>query len=121
MKKNKISRREFLSSLPATIVGYTTANFTRVSHAKTLTPSTDEDHEILVILFIRGGWDALNVISPLGGEDRNYYEIARPDLKIPSSGQGASLPLDEQFGLHPAMSPLYDLYQDGALAFFQFQ
>jgi uncharacterized protein (DUF1501 family) len=42
------------------------------------------------------------------GDDRGFYEKARPDIQIPNL-----LRLNDQFGLHPAMSPLYDLYQAG--------
>jgi uncharacterized protein (DUF1501 family) len=62
----------------------------------------------LVVVFLRGGWDALNVVAPIDGDDRGFYEKARPDIKISDL-----LPLSDQFGLHPAMSPLYDLYQQG--------
>ena len=64
--------------------------------------------ELLVIVFLRGGWDALNVVPPLAGPDRGLYEQARPGIKITAS---ALLPLDERFGLHPALAPLFDLYQ----------
>jgi uncharacterized protein (DUF1501 family) len=98
------------------MAGFSGARLTSVAMAKPLVPE-EEEHEILVVLFLRGGWDALNVISPLDGDDRTYYELARPTLKIPASGQGASLPLDAQFGMHPAMTPLHGLYQGGNLAF----
>ena len=42
--------------------------------------------------------------------------MARPMLKIPTSGEHALLPLDDRFGLHPFAAPLYELYQDGKLA-----
>ena len=48
-----------------------------------------------------------------------YYENARPYLKIPTSGAGAALGLDGQFGLHPAMAPLHALYQSKKLAVIQ--
>ncbi len=69
----------------------------------------------LVVLFLRGGWDALSVLSPLDGPDRAIYEAARPGLRLPRTGEGAALSLGGGFGLHPAMAPLRELYQGGAL------
>ena len=69
-----------------------------------------------MVVFLRGGWDALNVVPPIAGSDRGAYESARSELKVPVSGQGAALNLNSQFGFHPAMAPLYDLYQNGSLA-----
>jgi uncharacterized protein (DUF1501 family) len=54
--------------------------------------------------------------SALDGNDRRYYEAARPTLKIPSTGQGSALRISDQFGLHPAMAPLAELYQARKLA-----
>jgi uncharacterized protein (DUF1501 family) len=70
----------------------------------------DDNADTLVVVFLRGGWDALNVVPPLQGDDRGFYEKARPDLKITDL-----LQLNDQFGLHPALNPLYDLYQAGKM------
>jgi uncharacterized protein (DUF1501 family) len=70
----------------------------------------NETSDTLVVIFLRGGWDALNVVPPLQGDDRGFYEKARPDLKITEL-----LQLNDQFGLHPALAPLYDLYQAGKM------
>ena len=42
--------------------------------------------EILVVLFLRGGQDGLNLIVPTGGASnaRQYYELARPNLRVSS-------------------------------------
>jgi uncharacterized protein (DUF1501 family) len=77
-------------------------------------PASDE--EILVSVFLRGAWDGLSVVSPLGGEDRALYEAARPTLKINASGDKAALPLDGVFGLHPAAAGLHELYKNKQLA-----
>ena len=64
MKKKSISRREFLKGCSAAIAGLAGSHLTSVALANPLAPE-DETHEILIVLFIRGGWDALNVIQPL--------------------------------------------------------
>ena len=68
-------------------------------------PATGEP-DILVVVFLRGGMDGLNLVPPVSGSDRSRYEVARPSLAVPLSGDGAALTLDGGFGLHPAAAPL---------------
>lgn len=69
----------------------------------------------LVVIFLRGAVDGLNVVIPHG--ERAYYD-SRPTIAIgpPGSDQGA-LPLDNHFGLHPALAGLQPLWNDKKLAF----
>ncbi len=68
----------------------------------------------LVVVFLRGGADGLALVPPVG--DPSYYD-ARPNIAIPEPGQpGGALPLDDHFGLHPALAPLRPLYDAGQLA-----
>jgi uncharacterized protein (DUF1501 family) len=69
----------------------------------------------LVVIFLRGAVDGLNVVIPHG--ERGYYE-SRPTIAIgpPGTDQGA-LPLDSYFGLHPALAGLLPLWNDRKLAF----
>lgn len=103
MPKTIIPRRQFLQGCSAAIAEMVGARLTNLAFAK-----QDNPYDTLVVVFLRGGWDALNVVAPIAGDDRGFYEKARPDIKISDL-----LPLSDQFGLHPAMSPLYDLYQQG--------
>ncbi|MCP4898580.1 MAG: DUF1501 domain-containing protein [bacterium] len=75
-----------------------------------------DNDEILVVIFLRGGADGLNIVMPVAGPDRGHYEAARPSLMVPASGPDAALALDGQLGLHPALEPLYGLYQDDRLS-----
>ncbi len=74
------------------------------------------------MLFLRGGQDGLNLVVPTGGasNDRQFYELARPNLRVPVSGTGAALPLGSlggtSFGMHPSAAPLHELFQDGRLS-----
>ena len=113
MSQFEITRRQFLVGCSAAIASLAGARLTSLAFASPLeTFNTD----ILVVVFLRGGCDGLNIVPPIAGPDRGHYETARPVLKIPASGQNAALPLDQQFGLHPAAAPLHELYQDGKLA-----
>lgn len=71
---------------------------------------------VLVMVFMRGGWDGLNIIVP-HGEDA-YYSL-RPSIgiKAPSSGSPQSaIDLNGFFGLHPAMAPLHPMFDEGQVA-----
>ncbi len=72
--------------------------------------------DVLVCVFQRGGMDGLNAVIPHG--DADYYR-RRPALAIaePESGsEETGLDLDGFFGLHPAMRPLKDVWDDQGLA-----
>jgi uncharacterized protein (DUF1501 family) len=66
--------------------------------------------DTLVVLSLRGGFDGLSAIAPIG--DPDYYR-ARPTIALPKSqvidGDGA-------FGLHPALAPLLPMWKGGNLA-----
>ncbi len=72
--------------------------------------------KVLIVLFQRGAADALNVVVPHG--ERAYYQM-RPTIAIPRpvSGSAASaIDLDGFFGLHPSLSAMKKLWDDGILA-----
>jgi uncharacterized protein (DUF1501 family) len=106
MPTQKYSRRNFLQGCSAAIAELSGARLSNLAFSQ-----QDYPTDTLVVVFLRGGWDALNVVPPIAGDDRGYYEKARPDIRINNL-----LPLNDQFGLHPALAPLYDLYQQGNMA-----
>jgi len=69
----------------------------------------------LIVIFQRGGCDGLNVVVPYGEDE--YYNL-RPDIAIaaPSTSPDSALDLNGFFGLHPSMTGLYNIYQQGDLA-----
>jgi uncharacterized protein (DUF1501 family) len=78
-------------------------------------PGESWSRKRLVVVFLRGAVDGLNVVVPHG--DANYYD-ARPTIAIPRRGNdGAVLDLDGHFGLHPALNSVMPLWHDGTLAF----
>src|SRR5467141_975401 len=74
-----------------------------------LTGNGDE-RRTLVVIFLRGGADGLNIVAPL--EDDGYYR-ARPRIAI---GKSKAVPLDGFYGLNPLMKDLEPAYRDGTLA-----
>ena len=69
----------------------------------------------LVVVFLRGAVDGLNVVIPHG--DAEYYQ-ARSSIAVarPGAANGA-LDLTGYFGLHPALRPLMPYWDNGQLAF----
>ncbi|MDP6539243.1 MAG: DUF1501 domain-containing protein [Planctomycetota bacterium] len=76
----------------------------------------DEPRPTLVVVYLRGGADPLNMVVPYS--DDRYYEL-RTTIAIPpedtAEGPGV-LRLDRDFGLHPAMSSLMPYWEDEKLA-----
>jgi len=118
VSSKKLSRRQFLVGCSSAIAAMAGARLTSLAFANP-GESGAYNEDILVVVFLRGGWDALNVVMPISGEDRGHYEAARSELQVPVSGEGAAIHLDNQFGMHPAMGPLYDLYTNKSLAIVQ--
>ncbi|MFN8399394.1 MAG: DUF1501 domain-containing protein [Anaerolineales bacterium] len=75
--------------------------------------------DTLVVVFLRGAADVLNMVVPHGEEA--YYQlrptlgIARPDDSKKKKEERV-VDLDGFFGLHPNMSPLLDAWQSQQLA-----
>ena len=81
-------------------------------------PKTDAR---LLVVFLRGAYDAANVVIPVSSDfyysSRPNLAIARPNPTVPT----AALPLDGDWGLHPALGKtLFPLYQKGHAAFVPF-
>jgi len=108
----KCDRRFFLKSSGLAMVGlgFAPGFFTRAIAA-----SQKENRKVVVALFQRGGADGLSMVPPVG--DPRYYEL-RPTLALARPGQGnlAALPLDDTFGLHPALGALKRFWNGGSLA-----
>jgi len=66
--------------------------------------------DTLVVLSLRGGFDGLSAIAPIG--DPDYYR-ARPTIALPKSQVIGG---DAMFGLHPALAPLLPMWKNGNLA-----
>ena len=62
---------------------------------------------VLVVIYLRGGMDQLNTVIPYN--DKTYYKI-RPTIGIPKE---ASIKLDSQWAIHPAMASLKEWYDNG--------
>jgi uncharacterized protein (DUF1501 family) len=75
----------------------------------------DPNPQRLIVIFLRGAVDGLSVVVPY--REPTYYSD-RPQIAIPQPGQpNGALDLDGQFGLHPALAPIFPLWQQKSLAF----
>ena len=81
------------------------------------------NERVLVLVRLIGGNDGINTIVPL--DQYGDYANLRPTIRIPDTGNDAyinldpTLPAADQVGLHPIMSPLKDLYDNGELSVIQ--
>lgn len=72
--------------------------------------------KVLVTLFLRGAMDGLAAVPPLGGAALGKL---RPRLALQAlrgGGVDALIDLGNGFGLHPALRPLLDFWQERSLA-----
>ena len=104
-------RRDFLKLVSAS---------TSLTIAGRLYAAPQADSRLLVI-FLRGAYDAANVVIPISSD---FYYQSRPTLAIAKPNKAddnAALPLDRDWGLHPALKEaLYPIYQQKQLAFVPF-
>lgn len=75
----------------------------------------------LLVVFLRGAYDAMNVVVPSGS---GFYYEARPKIAVAKPNgddPAAALRLDAEWALHPALrDTLYPLWQKGEVAFVPF-
>lgn len=111
-----VTRRSAIAGLSSGATLLAAGGGMRVALAAT--PSTDTD--ILVVLFMRGGQDGLQLVAPAG--DPNYIK-ARPSIRVQSSGGQAGLGVGTLSGvdmfLHPDLPDIKKLYDSGSLAIVQ--
>jgi uncharacterized protein (DUF1501 family) len=99
------SRRRFLES--SLFAGASTVVASRLAFA-----AADTDSRFVFVL-LRGALDGLSAVPPLG--DPNYPAL-RGQIALARTGEGAALPLDADFGLHPSLGFMHRCYAAKELA-----
>jgi uncharacterized protein (DUF1501 family) len=84
-----------------------------MAQVQTFLSGNGDERRTLVVVFLRGGADGLNIVPPV--EDPGYFK-ARPRISISKSN---AVRLDGMFGLNPLLKELEVPYKDGALAVIQ--
>lgn len=104
-----MKRRDLLKALAAAPL---------FSHAGTLLAAPATNAKLLFV-FLRGGYDANNLLVPTGSD---FYYASRPNIAIPKPDQdNGALSLDADWALHPALrDSIYPMYQRGEAAFVPF-
>lgn len=117
-----MKRRDFIRAtgtgavLPAVINGFSLKSFGEDSPLNTLLSSATETDHVLVIVQLSGGNDGLNMVLP-----KDYYSAyfnARSNIAIPEAKILALNKFDKT-GLHPAMTGMQTLFNDGRLGIVQ--
>lgn len=109
----ELTRRYFLKS-SGTLAAYCgVAPFQLFGEQAVATARKAKVHKekTLVVIFLRGGTDGLNLVVPYG--DEQYYQHRRSiAIARPGQDQGA-LDLDGFFGLHPSAKAIAPLFREG--------
>jgi uncharacterized protein (DUF1501 family) len=120
MNRRKFLRESMvLGGVPVLVGGLPISAFARFDMPFTSTDCAAIRERVLVIIQMEGGNDGLNTIIPKA--QYSIYKNKRPLIAIPDTGANAfinldgTLPVNNQVGLHPAMTAFKDLYDAGKL------
>jgi uncharacterized protein (DUF1501 family) len=119
-----MKRRDFLKNtlpasitLPALINGFSVKAFTGSSPlVQALMGATTDTDKVLVLIQLNGGNDGLNMVIPI--ETYSNYYNARANIAI-AQNKVLALNGTSKTGLHPSMTGLQSLYNDGKLSIIQ--
>lgn len=125
MKNDRLlSRRRFIGEASCAAAGSTALfasllNLRMTSTAAAADLGPEDDYKALVCLFLQGGNDSFNMLVPNQQNAYSEYALTRDNLALPkenllpitSDGQPFS-----EFGIHPSMPRLQELYNNQDLA-----
>ncbi len=100
-------RKEFIQIGSLATASLMLPKFLKAFEGKAMVPP---GNKVVVVLQLSGGNDGLNTVIPVGND---LYHKARPRLGIEKS---KVLGLTDEAGLHPALTGIKELYDDGSLA-----
>lgn len=124
--KNKVSRRQFLGTASCVSMGALPFFSTWLSMSKlnalaaSALPSGNNDYKALVCILLGGGNDSYNMLVPRGNDEYAAYAATRSNQALPQADLlpiSTSLQTGLQLGIHPIMTGVQDLYDQGRLAF----
>ena len=111
------TRRSFLTKTGASVLGACALPSTHIFAQPLLHgPKTEKKGNTLVVIYLRGGADALNVVIPYANP--MYYTV-RPTIAIQPEdrdGERGVVKLNDHYGFHPAMAALKPLWDSKQLS-----
>lgn len=130
MKKGKCnyksSRRKFIRNAGLAAFGLSTP-FSSILRLNTLNAAAisnssvaSGDYKALVCFFHTGGNDSFNMLIPRGASEYADYQTTRSGLAIPQNqilGINPMNSMGQQFGMHPSMPGVQNLFDSGKLSF----
>ena len=126
MKKH-ISRRKFLGQSACAAVGTSTLFSTlinlKAANAAAIANSAvygGNDYKAMVCILLGGGNDSFNMLVPKTASEYNNYAASRSNLAIPSNDLLNINALNAggiNYGVHPSMTELQQLFNNGKAAF----
>ncbi|HYM94508.1 MAG TPA: DUF1501 domain-containing protein [Chitinophagaceae bacterium] len=102
-----IKRKEFLQIGSLATASMMLPKFLKAFERRNLVPA---GNKVMVILQLSGGNDGLNTVIPVRND---LYYKARPKLGIEKT---KALLINDEVGLHPALTGFRDLFDDGSLS-----
>ncbi len=117
-----MNRRQFLGQLSCAAVTATPVLSTilnlQMTNAAVQAQHTEEDYKALVCFFFAGGNDSFNMVVPSGLDEYTQYAQTRSNMAL---AQNTLLNLNgihqgRNFGLHPGMTGLQQLFNTGKAA-----
>jgi uncharacterized protein (DUF1501 family) len=117
---NALTRRRFLKAASAGGLLYAFGRTPGTGFASAASVSGFSDYKALVCIYLLGGNDSWSMVVPMSQAEYNAYASSRQNLAIARDRLLALNPIDPlpvNYGLHPSLSALKPLFDDGQCAF----
>lgn len=117
-RRNFIKKLPLLAGVPLTLSGIPIRALSNTPLTRLASFSTND--RVLILLQMHGGNDGLNSVIPVA--DYETYYSRRPNIAIPEKkyiALDSTLAEDSQVGLHPGMSAMKEMYDQGRIKIVQ--
>ena len=117
---SRTDRREFLLAAGTSAAGLLLARPHNAIGQMVGGPAPFTDYRALVCVFLFGGNDSFNMLVPRSAAEHNAYLASRQNLAIAQADLLPIAPLNPdgaQYGLHPSMPGIRDLFEQEHAAF----
>ncbi len=111
MKRRQFLQTGSIMSLPVFLGGL---EVSAIAQSSLFNFINNDDDRVLVLVQLNGGNDGLNMVIPI--DQYSGLSAVRPTLMIQ---ENKVLKLTDKTGLHPSMTGLHQLYQEGKMAVVQ--